>query len=145
MNNTFITPFDREDIHTLCEHLDNILDSITSLSKRIVLYRPTTMKPHLEASSDIINQSCAALLVILQNLKSLQKNPQAILDACSQIHSLEQQGDDLYDATTARIFSEERDAVEIIKDKGIMSYVETTIDETYTVSKLVKTFIVKYA
>jgi uncharacterized protein Yka (UPF0111/DUF47 family) len=145
LNNTFITPFDREDIQTLCEHLDNVLDALNSLSKRIVLYQPSTMQQHLESASEIITNCCLNLQIIAQNLKSVQKNPKEVLEACKNLHALEQQGDDLYDATTARIFSEETDAVEIIKDKGIMSYVEGCIDETYTVSKLVKTMIVKYA
>ena len=53
LNNTFITPFDREDIQTLCEHLDNVLDALNSLSKRIVLYQPSTMQQHLESASSL--------------------------------------------------------------------------------------------
>lgn len=146
LNNTFITPFDREDIHNLCESLDNVLDILNSLGKRIVLYQPRILQSHLVKSSDIVLECCKALQIICSNLHDLQKHPDVLLEQCKKLHSLEQEGDDLYDATIAKVFGDESiSAVELIKDKGVLSYVENTIDETYTVSKQIKNMIVKYA
>ena len=74
LNNTFITPFDREDIHNLCESLDNVLDILNSLGKRIVLYQPRILQSHLEKSSDIVLECCKALQIICSNLHDLQKH-----------------------------------------------------------------------
>lgn len=145
LNNTFITPFDREDIQALSEKLDDIIDFINSSSKRVVLFNPQEMPAKALEMAKIIQAGCQSLNLILLDLEKIKKNPHFALEQCAKIHDLEHQGDDVYEHYITELFDIERNGIELIKIKEIMQDLERTTDKVDTVGKIIKTIIVKYS
>jgi len=145
LNDTFITPFDREDIHTLCERLDDVLDYINSSAKRVVLFQPKNIPEKMIEMCKIILSCCESIDIILHELKNIPRRPYLVLEHCSKLHDLENKGDDVYEHYVTDLFQNETDAIEIIKLKEIMQCLENTTDIANIVSKSVKKIVVKYA
>src|SRR3954469_21514171 len=61
LDRTFITPFDREDIHTLVNELDNIIDNVDALAKRFLLYHIKTMEPAFIKQCELLIQATTVL------------------------------------------------------------------------------------
>lgn len=145
LNKTFITPFDREDIHELCEAMDDILDGINSSSKRVLLYQPKLLPEQTIEMCRIILDCCYAVQVAVGELKTINKKPAVALQQCQKLHDLEQKGDELYENFIRQFFEMEEDTKELIKNKEIMQDLERTTDIAKAVGKIIKTIIVKYA
>ena len=145
LNDTFITPFDREDIQFLCERLDDVLDSINSASKRILMFQLKKIPDATIIMCDLISKSCETISSAVHKLKNLKTHSKEILDDCNVLHSLEHDGDDLYEEFIRRLFKTEKNSIEIIKLKDVMQEFERTTDITHSVGKIIKTIIVKYA
>lgn len=145
LNNTFITPFDREDIQLLCERLDDVLDSINSSSKRVLLFQPKFIPKEIVDMCRIIVEACEAIVTALDGLKAINKKADAIRVQCRVLHDLESRGDELYEEYVKKLFENEKDGVELVKMQGIMQGLESTTDMTYSVGKTIRTILVKYA
>lgn len=145
LNETFITPFDREDIHLLCERLDDVLDSINSASKRILMFQIKNIPDAAVKMCDLISESCGIICKTLVELKTIKTKSQEALNYCDTLHSLEHDGDELYEDYIRYLFKEEKDSIEIIKLKESMQELESTTDIAYSVGKIIKTIIVKYS
>ncbi|MDR3238201.1 MAG: DUF47 family protein [Spirochaetia bacterium] len=144
LNNTFLTPFDREDIQLLCERLDDTLDSINSSSKRVLLFMPNYIPEAAIEICNIISASCEAIYIALKELKTIGKKSDLALGQCDKLHALEHDADDLYEEYMKHLFENEHDSVELLKLKEIMQELERTTDITHSVGKIIKTIIVKY-
>ena len=145
LNNTFITPFDREDINELGEELDNVLDCMNSAAKRVIMYQPSNLPDQLVEMALLLRKSCELMDSAVEQLHNMRKSSKAIKDICVQIHIVENQADDLYEHFINDIFEKERNAIELIKIKEIMHEIERATDNTDSVGKIIKTMIVKYA
>lgn len=145
LNKSFITPFDREDIHSLCETVDDTLDFINSTSKRILLFRPKHIPEVSVRMTEIISECCDAINISLHELKTINKKPELALKQCELLHDLEQEADEIYENFVKKLFEEETDTKEIIKNKEIVQHMERTTDMAKHVGKIIKTIIVKYA
>jgi len=146
LNDTFITPFDREDIHDLCENLDDVLDFITSSAKRVMMFQPRHIPKRMFGLADNIMQGCEAIAVVLQQLNGVSKHSSVALEQCNKLHELEHAADDIYEQFITDVFVEYADdSVELIKLKEIMYELEKATDKAKNVGKAVKTIIVKYA
>jgi predicted phosphate transport protein (TIGR00153 family) len=144
LGRNFITPFDREDIHTLTSRIDDVLDYIHGASKRMELYKITNYSPEIVKLSQLILQSAVEInnaVFELRNLKNLRK----ITDACVRINSIENHADDIFDRAVARLFEEEQNALEVIKMKEILSALETATDKAEDVANVLESIIVKVA
>jgi predicted phosphate transport protein (TIGR00153 family) len=146
LNNTFITPFDREDMHALADDIDNVLDRIHSTSKRVIMYEPKRLSEHFSKMSGIINEQCGLILTAISELRSVQKNLKSIKEVCDHLHFLENQADDLYEHFITEVFKQENpDILELMKEKEIMQELERTTDDADNVGKSIKTIVVKFA
>lgn len=145
LNDTFITPFDREDIHDLCETLDDVIDYITSSAKRMVLFQPHFVPELTKELAENIRQGCLSIQIAMRELKTISKKPTLALEQCGILHDLEHQADDMYERFVTDLFKEETDSIELIKNKEIMQELEKTTDKAKVVGKILKTIIVKYA
>jgi len=142
---TFITPFDREDIHDLANNLDDIIDAINSCAKRIMLYNPQELPVSATELAAMIQKCARYLQEAIEQLNVLKKNPKHINRCCEALHDLENAADDVYAQFITDIFNSETSPVEIIKLKDIMYELEKTTDCAEYVGKVIKTIIVKYA
>jgi len=144
LGKNFITPFDREDIHRLISGIDDVLDYIHGASKRMELYKITNYSPAIIKLSELIQTACHELhkaILELRNLKNLRK----ITDACVRINSIENHADDIFDNAVAKLFEEEKNAVEIIKMKEILQALETATDMAEDCANVLESIIVKVA
>jgi predicted phosphate transport protein (TIGR00153 family) len=145
LNNTFITPFDREDIRELADHMDDVADFIKSAAKRAIIYQPKELHPNALEISEIILTSCVKIQKAIQGLENINKNSKETLELCKKIKEIEHKGDDSYEEFLNQCFINEKDAIEIIKQTQIMKVFEKTTNAANEVGKVIKTILIKYA
>jgi len=141
LNQTFITPFDREDIHELCSKVDDVLDLTDAAAGRMVLYRVKEVRPGLLELAQILEN---ATQEILRAVRVLGKQNH-ILSHCIEINRLENEGDRVCHALIARLFEEEKDPVEIIKWKEIIEAIENAVDKCEDVANVIESVTLKQA
>lgn len=144
LSRNFITPFDREDMHALASAIDDILDFIHGSAKRIDLYKITDNPDSITMLADCILKGSLELNTAVKNLENM-KNVNVIKEACVKINSLENHADDVFNMGIARLFEEEKDPIQIIKLKEILSALETATDKCEDAANTVQTILVKYA
>lgn len=144
LNTTFITPFDREDIHSLTKELDDITDMINTIMSRLVVYKLTGVNKHLVEFSAMIEESVLAVECVVQGLRNA-KNAKAVNEACVEINRLENVGDAKRDAVLASLFETEKDPIAVIKWKEIYQDAETVLDICEDVAHVVGSIMVKQA
>ena len=144
LNNTFITPFDREDIHQLASTLDDVIDLIDGTAQRIDLLQPKHMPPTFKKMAEYIYLGAIEIRRAMFELNNL-KRPENIKDACLKINTLENQADDLFHAAIKDLFENEKDAIELIKLRDIIITMETCTDIEEDVADVMKTILIKNA
>ncbi len=142
LSGSFITPFDREDIHRLTSSIDEIADYIHGASKRIAMYKVTEFTPAIIKLAELIHQSTIELQRAINELKNI-RNIRNITDACVRINSIENHADDIYDTAVASLFDNEKDAINLIKQKEILSALETATDMAEDVANVLESILVK--
>ncbi len=145
LHKSFVTPFDREDINYLTLNMRDVIDHISSCTKRIIRYNPQTMPEAACAMADILNEAAQLLKTLILKLPEIKKKPQNLTHLCLQIESLENKSDEVYENYLIDLFKNETDCMEVIKLKDIMAALEHAMDSTEAVSKVISTIVVKYA
>lgn len=145
LNSTFITPFDREDIHHLADKLDDVTDYINSSAKRIVLYNPKQLPASAFEIAKLIKEGAISIGKAVDELDVLKKHSVKIKEYCHELKVTENKADDVYENFLIDLFENQKDGIEIIKLKEIMSELEKATDAAEHVGKIIKTIIVKYA
>jgi len=142
LGTTFITPFDREDIHALTSVLDDVVDFIYGSAKRIELYKIKVPESNIGKLAELIEKSGEELHKAVFGLRDL-KNVESIREACIRINSIENHADDIFENAVAHLFEYEKDAIEIIKMKEVLSVLETATDKCEDAANVLETIIVK--
>ena len=145
LGTTFITPFDREDIHDLASSIDDVIDGINSCAKRINIYNPRPISDSGKELSLLIQQEAHYISKAMDELETFRKKPTTLRDYCTKLHDIENQADDVYELFITKLFEEEKDSIELIKIKEIMHELEKTTDAAEHVGKILRNLIVKYA
>jgi predicted phosphate transport protein (TIGR00153 family) len=141
LNQTFITPFDREDIHELCSRLDDVIDLIDAAASRFVLYRVDSIR---EGTADLVRVLVSATVEVTAAVKALGA-PEKALKHCIEINRYENESDRLCRTLIAQLFDEEKDSVQIIKWKEIFEVIETAVDKCEDVANVIEGVIIKSA
>lgn len=144
LSSTFITPIDREDIHALASEIDDILDLMEDVAVRTILYGVTEFPPEFRDLTDTLLKAVDDLTVAVPLLHDM-KNAEQILKACEHVNTCENAGDDIYHNAIARLFTNVKDPIELIKLKEILSDIEEAIDKCEHVANLIEGVVVKYA
>lgn len=144
LNKTFITPFDREDIHSLTCAMDDVIDMIYTIANRMYVYKIKVVDADLVEFSAVIEKSVRALEKAIEGLQN-SKNPKGALDACIEVNRLENVGDTMRDAILGKLFETATDPVHLIKWKEIYQFAETVLDLCEDVAHVVETIFVKQA
>lgn len=97
LGTTFITPFDREDIHDLASSIDDVIDGINSCAKRITIYNPRPISESGKELSRMIRQEADYIVKAMDELETFRKNPNTLRGYCSKMHDIENQADDIYE------------------------------------------------
>ena len=145
LNNSFVTPFDREDIDALAGTLDNVIDLINSCAKRIMLYSPKSMPESATSLAILVRGASDCLTKIISQLDVVKKTPAVIKEELIQLKTIENKADDVYEHFLIDLFENEKDAIEVIKLKDILHELERATDAAESVGKIVKMIIIKYS
>jgi uncharacterized protein len=144
LNRTFITPFDREDIHELTSKIDDVVDLIYSLSGKIEFYKFANFNQNMYDMVDLIHEGSNHMQDAISGLES-SKNAAKSLKSCKELRKIESKLDESYHKAISDLFDNEKDAIELIKQKEILQNIEKISNKMEDVSDVVKTIIVKYA
>ena len=146
LNQTFITPIDREDIYALANGLDDGVDFLQGTLQRMVMYHTEgPVKQGATALTKLLIESTQEIIKAFTLLKNIKDNQQEILKCTHKIGKLESEGDLLYRKEVAALFEREKDAVEVIKWKDILEYLENTLDHCEDVADMIRGVVMKYA
>lgn len=145
LNKSFVTPFDREDIHVLASRVDTFLDFIHDSARKMVMYNPKTTYKDLITIVDDIVEDARILKGIMMQLEFITKKSGEILKECRKIKDIEHSVDDLYENFNCFLFENEKDAIELIKHKNIIQSLEDTTDRAKDVGDSIRAIIVKLA
>jgi len=144
LGKNFITPFDREDIHSLASAIDDVADNIHGAANRMHLYRIDDFNEHIKKLSDLILQASIDLEKAIKEIRDL-KNVRSIAASCIRINSIENQADYVFDRAVADLFLYEKDAIRLIKYKEILASLETATDMCEDAANVMESILVKNA
>lgn len=144
LGRNFITPFDREDIHSLASALDDIADYIYASAKKINFYHVNPDDIGIQKMADLIAHGCRQVQKAVKELRDM-KNMRMITDSLVAINSIENQGDDIFDMSIERLFATEPDAKEVIKKREIYQIMELVTDKFEDAANVIESIIIKYA
>ncbi|HTS03009.1 MAG TPA: DUF47 family protein, partial [Thermoanaerobaculia bacterium] len=142
LSRTWITPIDREDIHSLVKALDDVLDFMDAAANRFVLYKVPAPRPGLKQATEIIVQSADAIRRAVGLLGDLKNSPQ-ILELCVEINRLENEADSLNRISIGRLFDSEKDPITLLKWKEIYEVLEEATDRCEDVANVLEQIVLK--
>lgn len=142
LDRTFITPFDREDIHALIGELDDIVDSIDFLSKRFTLYHFTSIESDFQNQTDVLVRAVSALNSAVHQLRKSRKMADFAPDL-KAIGLLEKEGDNNNHAAVSRLYHKGNDPLEVMKWKEFYDRIETAIDGCEDVGNTLERIVLK--
>jgi predicted phosphate transport protein (TIGR00153 family) len=142
LDRTFITPFDREDIHQLVNELDNIIDMIDAVSKRLDLYHIDAMEPLFIKQTEVLVQSTIALSEAVHRLRKTRKLSE-LSEKLIEIHRLENEADDNHHNAISQLFNGQYDPLHVLKWKEFYDYIENAIDGCEDVTNTLERIVLK--
>lgn len=145
LNKSFITPFDREDIHELTANIDDVVDSIDGIARRICLYKPKSLMPVYKEMSEMIYEAAVEINNCVHLLVDAAANKNEITAACNKVKDIEHKTDELYYVAIAEIFEKEKDTAELMKNNKIVELLERTVDEEEDVADTIRAILIKMA
>jgi len=145
LNKSFITPFDREDIHELTANIDDVVDTINGIGRRVCLYKPKKLMPIYKEMTDLIYEAAKELEIAIHSLKDPVSNKEKISKACDKVREIEHKADELYFVGVSELFEKEEDTKELLKNNKILEMLERCVDEEEDVTDTLKAILIKMA
>jgi len=145
LGKNFITPFDREDIHSLASALDDIADYIYGAGKKINFYRIDPLQDDgIQKSANAILEAVLAVKSAVAEIRNL-KNTHKIVEFIIKINNIENQSDEIFDSCIEKLFDSDVDAKELIKRRELYQELELITDKCEDAGNVIESIIVKYA
>jgi len=141
LNQTFITPFDREDIHRLASALDDVLDFMNAAASRLVMYNITAPPPVAAELAGLIVLQCEELA---RGVSLLEKNGH-VMEHCAEVNRLEDVADHVSRRAIADLFEREKDPIQLIKLKELYETLEYATDKAEDAANVLEAIVVKSA
>ncbi len=141
LDRTFITPFDREDIHLLASDLDDVIDRIDSTARRAQIFRLGRAPEGISQLCDVIKSVTAEVAAAVGKLGGKDD----VMAHCIEAKRLEEEGDSIYHQMLGRLFDQETDPIAIIKWKEMYDNLEATIDQSEDVANDIESIVLKHA
>jgi uncharacterized protein len=139
---TWITPIEREDIHTLASCLDDVLDDVDAVASRLVMFRIERPTQELKDATALIVQSVHAIQRAVPLLGNMKHGMQ-VMEACIEIKRLESEADALHRITIGRLFDTEKDPIQLLKWKEIYELLEMATDRCEDVANILEQIVLK--
>lgn len=141
LNKTFVTPIDREDIHSMARALDDVMDAIDDVALLVPLYRINAARPGVRELTRIISASTDQILLAV---KELERRGGGVLERAVEINRLENEADRAHQRAVGQLFEEERDPIAVMKWKEILDLLEDATDRCEDVANLLENIVVKH-
>lgn len=139
LNETFITPIDREDIYELANSLDNIIDAMDAIATRYSIYKIVNPIPFGPQLSEILLLQVQTLVEVIKELHNYDN----AFDKLVLIRNLETEGDAVFRDSMTDLFENEKDVIEIIKKKEILENIERAVDKCQTATIVIEGILIK--
>ncbi|MDH4260176.1 MAG: DUF47 family protein [Gammaproteobacteria bacterium] len=137
MHNTFVTPFDRDQINKLIQRMDDILDLMQDTAESLTLYDVHILTPEVSQLAALVQICCTKVAAAVTQLSSMDNGP-AILKICQEIDVLETDADRVTQAAISRLFREEQDVRQLVKLKAVYELLELTTDKCQDVALVIE-------
>ena len=141
LHSTFITPFDREDIHALASAMDDVLDYLHAAGERLVMYKITSAPSQAIGLADVIIRQSTEL----QKAVAMLDKHDSVLERCVEINRLENEADTLARTALAALFEREKDPINLIKQKELVEVLETATDKAEDAANILESVVLKSA
>lgn len=142
LSKSFIAPFDREDIHMLIDSIDDVLDNIQGISKRVILYEINSFPDSGYKLAEILQESIIELSKAIPLLRNMD-NKEKIRESLVHINTCENKADDIFEHAVAELFKSCRDPIELIKLKEILVGLEAATDRCEDAANAIESIIIK--
>ena len=142
LDKSFITPFDREDIHTLATSLDDVLDNMEETAHRFGVFRMEHPPAAAEAMARIIHECCVHLEQALRLCRTMKKIDQ-IQEHLREIGRLENEADRIYRDSDSALFANPPDILVLIKWRELYGWLEETVDSCKDVAQVIAEIVIK--
>lgn len=144
INKTFVTPLDREDLHTLAKRIDDVIDLVENGVSNLAVYNVKEMRPPFKEFCSVINLAAKEIYDAVRGLRTLDNIP-FLVERMTKINQLETKGDELLQEAFSDLFKNEKDAITLIKWKDIFQILEVALDRAEDVSNVIEAIIIKNA
>jgi hypothetical protein len=141
LHRTFVTPLDREDIHSLARHLDDVMDAIDASAAIVRLYQIERVRPDARELARLVAISAEQVVIAM---KALERR-HGVAESAVEINRLENEADRAHQNAVRRLFEEEQNPVVIIKWKEILDFLEAATDRCEDVANVLEGVVVKHA
>ena len=144
LGKNFITPFDREDVHSLTSALDDVSDYIDVTAKKIIMFKIKTLGSEIGKLAGINEKAILSLKAAVYGLRDLKQITQ-INEACIAINGFENQADDVFETALTQLLDNATDPIAVIKMKEILQSLEIVSDKCEDAADVISSILVKYA
>jgi len=140
LNVSFITPLDRDDIYALTTRCDDIIDEVNGLARRLEISNAVRLRPDVPEIAGLLVESLAEVEAAFGELKARK----VVTEHSRRVRSLEKRADVLYAKALHRLFTEEPNAIEVVKWVAIYEHLEDSIDRCKHLAELLEGVVVKH-
>jgi len=144
LHTTFVTPFDRDDIHRLISRMDDVLDLIQDTGESLVLYDIRKVTPEATQLAELVLR-CAERVQSAVGLMASMADAPAILKICQEIDHLESEADKVMRDAISKLFRDETDVRQVIKMKAVYEALESATDKCQDVANVIESVVLENA
>ncbi len=144
LHQTFVTPFDRDDIHRLISRMDDVLDLIQDTGESMILYDIRSVPDEARLLAETLRRCCERLHAAVNKLEAMANAPE-ILQICDEIDKLESDADRIMRAAISKLFRDEADTRQVIKLKAVFELLETATDRCQDVANVIESLVLENA
>jgi len=144
LHRTFITPFDRDDIHRLITRMDDVMDYIESAGIAVALYELSEMTVPARQLADVLVRATESVAIAVGGLKTV-KESRTILEACIEVNRLENEGDEILRGALADLFRGASDPLLVLKWKEVYEALENATDRCEDVANVIEGVVLEQA
>ena len=139
LDRTFITPFDREDIHALASKLDEVVDLLDGAARRVEIFQITEVHPPAVRLAEVVVRAAAQIEDAVKHMK----DGKIVSVKAFELKKLEEEGDAIYHESMGALFQREHDAITVIKWKELYDKVEDALDQAEDVTNVLQSIALK--
>lgn len=144
LNKTFLTPFDREDIYAIAKEMDRVIDYIEKSASRFDMFNVVSLRDGTKELCEMIVKITFEQVEMMKNFSAMNKNG-LVIEKVKEINKIEEDGDNVSRSAIKLLFSENVEAIEVIKWREIYKLLENTLDRCENVANLVQGVVMKNA